>query len=59
MPLAAATAAVLRNRSVTARDQGRLQEALRDLLEAHDHEGLKVLRREIHALNHQIRRHTV
>jgi predicted ATPase/DNA-binding CsgD family transcriptional regulator len=35
---AASTAAVLRNRSVAARDQGRLQEALRDLLEAHERE---------------------
>ncbi|MBP1636349.1 MAG: hypothetical protein H6Q10_2923 [Acidobacteria bacterium] len=28
-------------------------------LEAHDHERLRALRREIHALNHEIRRHTV
>ena len=28
-------------------------------LEAHDHEQLKVLRRQIHALNREIRKHTV
>jgi hypothetical protein len=28
-------------------------------LEAHDHRKLKALRRQIHALNHEIRRHTV
>jgi hypothetical protein len=28
-------------------------------LDAHDHEKLKAVRRQIHALNHEIRRHTV
>jgi len=28
-------------------------------LEAHDHKKLKAVRRQIHALNHDIRRHTV